>query len=222
MLPILYTFRRCPYAMRARMAIYTVGIKVEHLEVSLKNKPQSLLDYSPKGTVPVLVTANNEIIEQSRDIMLWALHQADPENWLLKNDQCKQEEMSQLVDTCDIQFKPLLDRYKYYDRYPEHSQAKYRQQAEFFLQQLNERLAQHQYLIDEHIRFADVAIFPFIRQFANTDKTWFAETPYKHLQRWLADCINTAMFSAIMEAPKNSGRYNANDEHNSHSQDIHI
>lgn len=198
-LAILYTFKRCPYAMRARMAIYAAGVKTEHIEVSLKNKPQSLLDYSPKGTVPVVVTTNGEVIDQSRDIMLWALHQTDPENWLLQNNPARQEEMRRLVDTCDIEFKPLLDRYKYFDRHPEFSQVEYRQQAEFFLQQLNDRLAEHKYLMDEQMRFADVAIFPFIRQFANTDKIWFAESPYNHLQRWLENCINTAIFAAIME-----------------------
>ncbi len=201
-LPVLYTFKRCPYAMRARMAIYIASVEVEHIEVSLKNKPQSLLDYSPKGTVPVVVTANGEVIDQSRDIMLWALYQADPENWLLHKDLPRQEEMSQLVDMCDIKFKPLLDRYKYFDRYPERSQAEYRQQAEFFLPLLDDRLTKHKYLMDEQIRFADVAIFPFIRQFANTDKIWFVESPYKNLQRWLDDCINTAMFAAIMETKK--------------------
>lgn len=198
-LAILYTFKRCPYAMRARMAIYAAGVKTEHIEVSLKNKPQSLLDYSPKGTVPVVVTTNGEVIDQSRDIMLWALHQTDPENWLLQNNPARQEEMRRLVDTCDIEFKPLLDRYKYFDRHPEFSQVEYRQQAEFFLQQLNDRLAEHKYLMDEQMRFADVAIFPFIRQFASTDKIWFAESPYNHLQRWLENCINTAIFAAIME-----------------------
>ncbi len=198
-LPILYTFRRCPYAMRARMAIYTAGIEVEQIEVSLKNKPQSLLDYSPKGTVPVLVTVNDKVIDQSRDIMLWALHQADPDNWLLQNNLLKQQEMMQLVDTCDIEFKPLLDRYKYFDRHPEFSQTEYRQQAEFFLQLLDDRLAEHKYLIDEQIRFADVAIFPFIRQFANTDKIWFAESSYKYLQRWLDKCISAKLFEAIMK-----------------------
>lgn len=188
--------------MRARMAIYTAGIEAEHIEVSLKNKPQSLLDYSPKGTVPVLVTVSGEVVDQSRDIMLWALLQADPENWLLQNDPLKQAEMNQLVDTCDIEFKPLLDRYKYFDRYPEVSQVEYRQQAEFFLHLLNDRLAKHKYLMDEQMRFADVAIFPFIRQFANTDKIWFAESPYNHLQRWLDDCINTAMFAVIMDTKK--------------------
>lgn len=185
--------------MRARMAIYAAGVKVEQIEVSLKNKPQSLLDYSSKGTVPVVITCNGKVIEESRDIMLWALLQADPDNWLLQNDELKQQQMMQLVDICDTEFKPLLDRYKYFDRYPEQSQAEYRQQAELFLQKLDAHLAQHTFLIDANIRFADVAIFPFIRQFSSVDKFWFTESRYKNLQRWLDVCINTAMFTAVME-----------------------
>lgn len=196
-LPILYTFRRCPYAMRARMAIYAAGVKVQPIEVSLKNKPQSLLDYSPKATVPVVVTSG-EVIEESRDIMLWALHQSDPDNWLLQNDALKQEQMTQFVDSCDTEFKPLLDRYKYFDRHPEYSQAEYRRQAEVFLKKLDASLSMHTFLIDANMRFADVAIFPFVRQFAGVDKLWFTQSPYKNLQRWLDVCINTAMFEAIM------------------------
>ena len=198
-LPILYTFKRCPYAMRARMAIYAAGVKVEYIEVSLKNKPQSLLDYSPKGTVPVVITPNGEVIDQSRDIMLWALHQADPENWLLQNNMLKQQEMTQLVDTCDMEFKLLLDRYKYFDRHPEFSQAEYRQEAEFFLKILDDRLTTRKYLMDEQMRFTDAAIFPFIRQFANTDKIWFTQSPYRNLQRWLDACISTTLFATIMK-----------------------
>ena len=199
-LAILYSFRRCPYAMRARMAICAAGIKVQTIEVSLKNKPQSLIDCSPKATVPVVVTSNGKVIEESRDIMLWALQQSDPDNWLLHNDKLKQEQMTQLIDSCDTEFKPLLDRYKYFDRHPEHSQAEYRQQAEVFLQQLDIRLSTQAFLMDANMRFADVAIFPFIRQFAAVDKIWFAESPYKNLQRWLDACINTALFKTVMES----------------------
>ncbi len=199
-LAILYSFRRCPYAMRARMAICAAGIKVQTIEVSLKNKPQSLIDCSPKATVPVVVTSNGKVIEESRDIMLWALQQSDPDNWLLQNDGLTQEQMTQLVDSCDTEFKPLLDRYKYFDRHPEHSQAKYRQQAEVFLQQLDSRLSTQAFLMDANMRFADVAIFPFIRQFAAVDKIWFAASPYKNLQRWLDSCINTALFKAVLQS----------------------
>lgn len=195
---ILYTFRRCPYAMRARMAIHAAGVKVQSIEVSLKNKPQSLLDCSPKGTVPVVITAAGRVIEQSRDIMQWALDQADPDNWLLQNETAKQQ-MQELVDSCDTEFKPLLDRYKYFDRYPAQSQSEYRQQAEIYLQVLELRLSRYSFLMDHKMRFADVAIFPFVRQFAGVDKLWFADSQYKNLQRWLDSCVNTALFLAIMK-----------------------
>lgn len=198
-LSVLYTFRRCPYAMRARMAIYAAGVKVEQIEVSLKNKPASLLAFSPKGTVPVVITSNGDVIEQSRDIMLWALDQADPDNWLLQQDKQAQQQMMQLVDCCDFEFKPFLDRYKYFDRYPAQSQLEYRQQAEVFLHQLELRLSQNSFLIDEKMRFVDVAIFPFIRQLAGVDTGWFVQSPYKNLVGWLDACINTSMFEAIMK-----------------------
>ncbi|WP_189417420.1 glutathione S-transferase [Cellvibrio zantedeschiae] len=197
--PILYTFRRCPYAMRARMAIYIAGIDVEKIEVSLKNKPQSLLDYSPKATVPVVVTPTGEVIEQSRDIMNWALLQADPDNWLLQNDILMQQQMKQLIDSCDNEFKPLLDRYKYFDRYPEYSQLEYRQQAENFIQVLETRLKQQAFLVDSQMRLADAAIFPFTRQFAAVDHDWFMQSDYTNLQRWIDVCVNTTMFKSIME-----------------------
>lgn len=181
------------------MAIYSAGIKVEHIEVSLKNKPQSLLDYSPKGTVPVVVTASGEVIDQSRAIMLWALHQADPENWLLQNDLAIHQGMNRLVDICDNEFKPLLDRYKYFDRHPEYSQLEYRQQAETFINHLENQLEQYTFLVDAQMRFADVAIFPFIRQFAAVDAEWFTQSPYKKLQVWLMACVNTDMFQKIMK-----------------------
>lgn len=200
--PILYSFRRCPYAMRARMAIRAASIKVEHIEVALKNKPQSLLDYSPKGTVPVVVTSDGKVIDESRDIMLWALQQSDPDNWLLNNDKSIQDRMTQLINQCDTEFKPLLDRYKYFDRHPEQTQEEYRIQAEVFLKTLEENLSTNIFLIDEKMRFADVAIFPFIRQFAGVDNNWFAQSPYKNLQRWLDTCINSDLFKAVMAPVK--------------------
>jgi glutathione S-transferase len=196
--PILYSFRRCPYAMRARMAIYIAGIDVQKIEVELKSKPQSLLHFSPKGTVPVVVTAQGNVIDQSRDIMHWALTQADPENWLFTGNILRQLQTIQLVDECDNAFKPLLDRYKYFDRYPEHSQLHYRQQAEVFLQKLENCLTQQTYLVDNHRRFADIAIFPFIRQFASVDSDWFSASPYPHLQHWLQRCVSSTLFQSIM------------------------
>jgi len=191
----LYSFRRCPYAMRARMALYSAKIPVDIIEVALKNKPQSLLDCSPKGTVPVLVTATGRILDESCDIMQWALQIADPENWLLAS---ANTEMAALVNSCDHEFKPHLDRYKYFDRHPEQRQIDYRHQAEIFLQQLEQRLSQHNSLIDNQRRYADVAIFPFIRQFAGVDPDWFYSGVYPHVARWLECNINSTLFTAIM------------------------
>jgi glutathione S-transferase len=191
----LYSFRRCPFAMRARMALYSAQIALETIEVSLKNKPQSLLDCSPKGTVPVLVTAAGEVLDESRDIMHWALHIADPDHWLLASAEA---EMMALVDRCDLEFKAQLDRYKYFERYPEQRQIDYRQSAEGFLQALEQRLQKNHFLIDQQRRYADVAIFPFIRQFAGVDSTWFNSGVYPQLARWLAGNISSELFSAIM------------------------
>jgi glutathione S-transferase len=184
--------------MRARMAINVAGIHVEQIEVSLKNKPKELLDYSPKATVPVLITTDGQVIEQSRDIMLWALQISDPHNWLLQEDTLKQQQMTELADKCDTEFKPLLDRYKYFDRYPEFSQAEYRHGAELYLQELDALLCTHAFLVDDHMRFADAAIFPFIRQFAAVDSNWFIQCAYKNVQRWLDICVNTTLFKNIM------------------------
>ena len=198
-LPILYTFRRCPYAMRARMAIRIAEISVDQIEVSLKNKPQELISYSPKATVPVLVLPNGKVIDQSRDIMLWALQKSDPHNWLCRDDELKTQEMMMLVDQCDQKFKPLLDRYKYYDRHPEFAQEEYRRRAEVFLYELNTKLSMHAFLTDESIRFVDIAIFPFIRQFAAVDNEWFQQSHFKNVQRWLEVCIASQVFKKVME-----------------------
>jgi len=191
-LPILYSFRRCPYAMRARMALKYSGINVEIREVKLSNKPQEMLNYSSKGTVPVLILSNAQVIDESLDIMLWAISQHDPNNWQL-------EEFKQLIDENDSVFKQYLDKYKYSVRYPEHSTEYYRQQGEVFLQQLEQNLAKHKYLLCDQITIADVAIFPFIRQYAHVDKQWFDQTPYRQLQTWFDEFLQSDLFNAIMK-----------------------
>jgi glutathione S-transferase len=184
--------------MRARMAIVASGITVELREVVLRNKPEAMIALSPKATVPVLLTSKGEVIDESYDIMLWALHQSDPDNWLLKNDPTKFNAMQQLIKHCDVDFKPQLDRYKYFERYPEYSQAEYREQACVFLAELEQRLSTQVFLMGDHFCLADAAIFPFMRQFANVDKQWFAQTAYTHLQHWLTQCINSPLFTAVM------------------------
>ena len=196
-LPILYSFRRCPYAIRARLAIKVSNVQVEIREVLLKDKPAEMLSISPKGTVPVLELVNGTIIDESRDIMTWALTQHDPENWLL-TDNVKQEKVERLIDFNDNEFKQALDHYKYADRYPEHTMETYRQQGEVFLQQLEEKLSINDYLMGPDISQTDMAIFPFIRQFAYVDKDWFDQTSYTKLQKWLELLLNTKLFHHVM------------------------
>ncbi len=196
-LPILYSFRRCPYAIRARLAIKASNIQFEIREVFLKDKPKEMLSISPKATVPVLELADGTVIDESRDIMFWALTQYDPENWLLTNNE-KQEDVDRLIDLNDGEFKQALDHYKYADRYPEQTMESYRQQGEVFLQQLEEKLTKNNYLMGPDISLIDMAIFPFIRQFAYVDKDWFDQTHYTKLQKWLVHLLNTKLFHHVM------------------------
>ncbi len=197
-LPILYSFRRCPYAIRARLAIKVSNIEVELREVLLADKPKELLACSPKGTVPVLVLPDGTVIDESRDIMLWALTQQDPQNWLSSHF-TQQDEINRLIDINDTEFKQHLDHYKYADRFPEQSMESYRQQAESFLRQLEEKLTKNQYLVANEISLADIAILPFIRQFASVDKAWFYQTEYKNLQVWLDNLLADNLFSEVMK-----------------------
>ncbi|WP_163131104.1 glutathione S-transferase [Agarivorans sp. Alg241-V36] len=192
---ILYSFRRCPYAMRARLAISVSQTPVKLREIVLKHKPPEMLAISPKGTVPVLQLADGQVIDESFDIMLWALKQNDPKAWLAPNF----EQMLQWVKANDEQFKPLLDKYKYAVRFPEHSEQEYRQQGEVFLQRIEQQLSQSHYLMGEQQSLADMALLPFIRQFASVDLQWFEQAPYPHLQAWLKQFIDSALFRSIMQ-----------------------
>ncbi len=190
-LPILYTFRRCPYAIRARMAILYSGVTVGLREVVLRDKPLSMLEYSAKGTVPVLVLSSGEVIDESWDVMNWALSQDDPDHWKTCSD-------NSLVEENDSVFKQRLDQYKYADRHPEHSAEYYRDQCEIFLQKLESSLVNQTFLMGDQITDVDIAIFPFIRQFAFVDKTWFDQSPYPQLQKWLAYFLVSDLFLKAM------------------------
>lgn len=194
MLPILYSFRRCPYAIRARMAIAYASITLEMREVALANKPAAMLAISPKGTVPVL-QLSDRVIDESVEVMRWALSQSDPENWLALHSQ---QEQSTLIDENDNEFKQWLDKYKYWDRYPEQSQQDYRKKAEKFLSNLELRLQHNSYLLGNNICMADIAIFPFIRQFAFVDKPWFDDADYPSVQRWLNQFLQSKLFEQVM------------------------
>ena len=192
---ILYSFRRCPYAMRARMAIAYAGIPVLLREILLKDKPKEMLLSSPKGTVPVLILEDKSVLDESEDIMRWALGQNDPDGWLngAVND------TRELILENDGTFKQALDKYKYADRFPEHSASSYRQQGALFLVKLEKRLQQSTFLMGESAALSDIAIFPFIRQFAGVDPDWFKNSPYPNLRRWLNFWVSSALFDQIMQ-----------------------
>lgn len=195
-LPVLYSFRRCPYAIRARIALHKAGVICEHREVSLKHKPEQMLALSSKGTVPVLLLPDSTVMEESFEIMVWALRQHDPNGWL----QVDMNRVMQLVRQNDDDFKPMLDRYKYHVRYPQFPQSHYRQQCEVFLGVLESHLlSQHaQGLLADRISIVDMAIFPFIRQFAGVDRERFDNLEYQHLVKWLRLLESDADFNAVM------------------------
>ena len=205
--PILYSFRRCPYAMRARLALAVSGHSVELREVVLRNKPPELLAASPKATVPVLVLPDGRVLEQSVDIMRWALERHDPAGWL----QAPLAEMLALIDAVDGPFKHHLDRYKYPGRYEDDStppnQHLHQSAAGHMVSKWNLRLTGQAYLFGPHPTLADMAIAPFVRQFAHVDATWFAAQPWPQVQKWLADFENSALFAQVMQkcAPWESG-----------------
>ncbi|MCU1756521.1 glutathione S-transferase [Pseudomonas helleri] len=188
---MLYSFRRCPYAMRARMALRYSGVPLSIIEVSLKAKPAEMLALSPKGTVPVLVCADGRVIEQSLEIMHWALAQHDPDNWLGPDS-------AALIEENDQVFKVDLDRYKYAIRYPEQPMEQYRAQGAAFLQRLEVLLEQTPYLAGDTLSLADIALAPFVRQFAHVDRDWFEQAPYPRLNAWLERFLASELFISVM------------------------
>ncbi|VVQ26150.1 hypothetical protein PS925_06116 [Pseudomonas fluorescens] len=190
----LYSFRRCPYAMRARMALRYSGVPVDIVEVSLKAKPAEMLAISPKGTVPVL-NADGRVIDESLEIMRWALAQNDPDDWLLEDD----ARIAELIEANDQVFKVHLNRYKYAERYPEQPMEVYRAEGAVHLQRLEALLNEHDYLLADHPSLADIALLPFVRQFAHVDREWFAQTPYVRLQAWLQRFLESELFTSIMK-----------------------
>lgn len=194
MMPVLYSFRRCPFAIRARMALVYSGIRVELREVNLSDMPGSMLQLSPKATVPVLALSDGRVIDESLDIMLWSLSRADPDQWL-----DIEESSTQLMWRIDKEFKPLLDCYKYADRHPWLSQLEHRTRAEVFLDELNRLLSLQPYLSGGRLRLTDVAIFPFIRQFAGVDPSWFKHCDYASVRSWLNTMLGSDLFQRVMQ-----------------------
>jgi glutathione S-transferase len=188
---ILYSFRRCPYAMRARMALAISGAQYEHREVVLRDKPPQMLQVSPKGTVPVFVTTDGEVLEESTDIMRWALARSDPEGWLDRDDPA-------LVADNDGPFKHHLDRYKYSTRYDDVDPEEHGSAAVKYLRVLDGRVSNTPYLRGARRGFADIAIFPFVRQFVNADRDWFDAQGLTNVGRWLNGLVGSELFTRIM------------------------
>lgn len=184
-LPVLYSFRRCPYAMRARFALVASGTRCALREVVLRNKPAALIEASPKATVPVLVLPSGRVIDQSLDIMQWALARHDPQAWLQPPGETL-DAMLVLIAQCDGAFKQQLDRYKYPNRFEGVDALQQRAEGALFLQALDQRLVQGSHLFGDRPTLADMAIAPFVRQFAQVDADWFAAQPWPALAQWLA------------------------------------
>lgn len=189
-LPILYSFRRCPYAMRARMALIMSGLSYEHREILLRDKPVAMLAASPKGTVPLLLLSDGRVIDESIDIMSWALARNDPESWMARADLA-------LVADYDGAFKHHLDRYKY-AAHDNEDPLVHRAAGLAILTGLDARLAGANYIGGSTRGFSDVAIFPFVRQFAGVDPPWFETHAPCEVQRWLAELLGSELFERAM------------------------
>jgi glutathione S-transferase len=176
------------------MAIAYAGIDVGLREVVLKDKPAAMLEASSKGTVPVLIDTNGRVIDESLDVMAWALDQHDSDHWLSGEGL-----QDPLIDSCDNTFKHWLDRYKYAVRFPEHSEQWYREQGELFLDQLEHLLTHHRYLRSDSLSAVDIAVMPFVRQFAGVDTNWWSERPYPRVATWLEQLLESDLFKSVMK-----------------------
>jgi glutathione S-transferase len=194
-LPVLYSFRRCPYAMRARMALSRSNTVCALREVILRDKPAEMLAASSKGTVPVIVLQDGTIIDESIDVMLWSLGHHDPDDWLAP----AHDKMMALIEEADGPFKTHLDRYKYGTRYPGEAPLQHRTDGLVFLEKLDAILSSSPYLFGDSPALVDIAIFPFVRQFANTDRAWFDAQPLPSLQAWLAGWLASDLFKGVMQ-----------------------
>lgn len=196
-LPVLYSFRRCPYAMRARLALDVSSQAFDAIEVALRDKPPEMLRASPKGTVPVLIDTDGTVIDESLDIMLWALRRSDPEQWLAP-ERDTFATMHTLIRHFDEHFKGHLDRYRYPTRFADANVEYSRGEAVVSLQLLESRLQSSSNLFGNRIALADMATAPFVRQFSKVDPPWFASQPLPKVMRWLAAILDSPRFVRIM------------------------
>jgi glutathione S-transferase len=197
-LPILYSLRNCPYAMRARIAIFKAKQTVLLRDIVLSNKPQEMLAASPKATVPVLVLTDDTVLEESLDIMLWSLNETDPDDLLCKKNEQGIVDMLNLINCFDHDFKRCLEQYKCAKRYQENNVVECRKACEQFIQTLESRLNSHQFLMSNKESLADIALLPFIRQFARVERQWYLQSPYPNVRQWLNNYLQSPMFTKVM------------------------
>ena len=193
-LPVLYTFRRCPYAMRARLALYYSKINYEHREISLKNRPIELYNISSKGTVPVLELQTGKVIDESFEIMKWAISLNDPKKWFYNS----KEKQLEAIFVNDFHFKKWLDKYKYHVRYPDYEKSFYRSKCEKILDKYEKILMSSDNLFGNQISLGDIALLPFVRQFANVDINRFNEI-FVNLSNWLEQLVQLDIFNNMMK-----------------------
>ena len=200
-LPILYSLQNCPYAMRARLGILLAKQTVMLRAIVMQNKPSEMLVLSPKGTVPVLVLevmSKKTVIDESLDIMLWALNLNDPDNLLYSQDADALAEMLKIIKDNDEDFKPKLEQYKRAKRFHGDDEEECRLLCEPFIQKLEHRLTQHEFLMGATPSLLDYALLPFIRQFSRVNRQLYLHGPYTHLQRWLNYHLQSRLFSKVM------------------------
>ena len=196
--PILYSLRQCPYAMRARLGIMHAHQIVELRDVDMNNKPEEMLSISPKGTVPVLKLSDDVVIDESIDVMVWALNQFDPNNLLYSHNEGMLSVMLELINRCDTEFVDALQKYRAASRYHDDNEVDCRDMCCEWLMGIEQRLSQHAYIMGETPSLVDYAILPFIRQFSRVDKKWYAQAPLPYLRAWLVNHYNDPTFSKVM------------------------
>ena len=196
--PLLFSYRRCPYAMRARMVLLSCGIDFDIFEISLKDKPKQMIEISPKGTVPVFVY-KDLVIDESIDIMNWATEQKN--NTSIKINPNDLAIIKTLIKSNDGEFKNKLDLYKYTSNKEASLKIRYRKECEVYIRNINERLETHKYLLSNKFGYLDMAIFPFIRQFFNVDLKWFEEASYNNLNNWVERISISDLFIQVMKKP---------------------
>lgn len=196
--PILYSLQHCPFAMRARMALLMAKQDVMLRAIVTKDKPREMLKVSPKGTVPILIFENGNIIDESLDIMLWSLKENDPKDLLYKDQPELLSKMMDLINTCDTDFRKNLSLYKHGSRYHLPEEIKLREKCEIFIQEIESLLTINEFLFGNKLSVADLAILPNLRQFVNVDRKWFRQTNYPNFTKWIANLMQSLLFTKAM------------------------